>query len=91
MASFQADNGVWPVNDIINIQMALGRKKVPTPAREHQVLTQLLGSLPPTPGSQVEFLAPDYGLARPWLLQAFGGANQQVEDLALSPSASQQY
>lgn len=30
-AYFQADNFVWPSNDVIDVQMALGRNKVPHP------------------------------------------------------------
>lgn len=30
--NFKVANFVWPANDIINIQMGLDRKKVPTPA-----------------------------------------------------------
>lgn len=49
------------------------------------MFSQVLGSLPPVWKTLTQFHAPDFGIAQPWLLQAFGEMNQQIKDFFLSP------
>lgn len=39
-ANFSVDYFVWPMNDAINIKMALGKKRLPTPADRHYLLVR---------------------------------------------------
>lgn len=48
-----------------------------------QVVAQVVGSLPSTWEAPVVFQAPSFDQGKPWLLQVFGGVNQQ-KDLCYS-------
>lgn len=52
------------------------------------MIAQILGCLPLVWATQLEFLAPSFGLTHRWLLQSFGGVSQSGEDLPLLPLPS---
>lgn len=51
--------------------------------KKQQKLVHMLGTLAPMWETEIQLLAPGYGLTQPWPLQASEKLNQQVEDLQL--------